>query len=254
MERRFLFLIPLLFCAAAFAESAPDTKPYLSAQRALSVNRSLLAKAESEYGKLTKEQAEHPSAENESRMKSLLYQIQALREDAGRLQTELPKNERAAEFLKDVMGHAPVDVAREKKINAKLESVYALHEKALALVSQKRYREACRIYEDITFESADDDEAYLLLGHTRLLAGDLDQAERAFANAIDIDPANYEEVPRFYLNILVENPQDDAAYANLGFVYWMLGRQEESLKAFKSALQINPANPQARAAYDKIVQ
>ena len=249
-----LFLtVSLLFAGPALASDGPDSKPYVSAQRSLSVNRSLLAKAEAEYEQLTKEQAEKPTNEHAEELDKLLYQIKALREDAERLQSEMPKSTRAAEFLKDLLGGAPVDVEREKKLNEKLESVYALHEKALNLVSQKRYQEACEVYENITFESADDDEAYLLLGHTRLLSGEYDKARDAFLNAMDIDPANRDEIPRFYENILVENPQDDDAYSHLGFVYWMLGRSEDAKNSFGAALQINPGNLEAKTALDRIL-
>lgn len=246
-RRDFLLFLALFFCVSAHAAET-DTHPYVSAQRALSINRSLLAKAEEEYQKLSHEEAERPLDGNAEKLEGLLYQIKALREDAARLQTELPKNERAAEFLKDVMEHKAVDVEEEKKLNKKLESVYALHEKALALVAEKRYGEASTTYEEITFQSADDDEAYLLLGHTRLLSGEYEKAGNAFMNAVSIDPANREEIPRFYEHILVENPRDDEAYAHLGFVYWMLDRRAEAKNAFRSALQINPANAEAKAA------
>ena len=248
-----LFLAALFLCPRPLSASdEPGAKPYLSAQRSLSINRSLLARAEAEYQRLSQEQAERPSNENTENVNKLFYQIKALREDAQRLQSELPKSERATEFLKDLMGRAPLDVEREKKLNEKLDSVYALHEKALALVAQKRYDEACEAYENIVLESADDDEAYLLLGHTRLLSGEYEKAKRAFMNAMNIDPANRDEIPRFYENILVENPQDDEAYSHLGLVYWMLGRPDEAKRALESALEMNPGNTEAKTTLNLI--
>ena len=240
-------------CACpALASDEPDSKPYVSAQRQLSVNRSLSAKTEAEYRRASEEHSKNPTVSTSEALARLQYKIKALREDAERLQSELPKGARAAEFLKDLLGHTPIDMEREKKLNAKLESVYALHEKALGLVSQKRYEEASRVYEDITFESAEDDEAYLLLGHTRLLSGEYEKAEQAFMNAMHIDRDNRGDIPRFYENILVENPQDDAALSHLGFAYWILGEKERAKEAFEAAVDINPDNLEARTALDRI--
>ena len=248
-----LLLMPaLLYAAPLWAEDPPDGRPYLSAQRALSVNRSLLTRTEDEYRRLSEEQAKNPSNETAESLTALQYKIKALRDDAKRLQSELPKNARAAEFLKDLTGHAPLDLEREKSLNEKLESVYALHEKALALVAQKKYAEAARVYEDVILESADDDEAYLLLGHTQLLSGEYEKAGQAFMNAVYINPANASEIPRFYGNILMENPQDDAAYAHLGFAYWTLGEKDAAKEAFEAALEINPQNAEANAALSRI--
>ena len=111
-----------------------------------------------------------------------------------------------------------------------------------------RYELAATAYEEIVLLSPDDDEAYLLLGHCRLLNTDYEKARAAFFNAIQIDPANAKEVTRLYENILVENPQDDAAYAHLGFANWILGKKEKAKQAFESALQINPGNLEARTA------
>ncbi len=248
---RCLVWVLLFLCAgAAFAYEQPSKKPYVGAQRSLAINRSLLSKSETEYERLSKEGVQELSNQTAEALTKLRYKIMALREDAERLQSELPKNVRAAEFLKDLLGYAPVDINREKKLNEKLQSLSALHEKALTLVSQKEYQAASKIYEEILLESPEDDEAYLLLGHTCLLATEYEKAKRAFSSAIQIDPVNQAEIGRFYKNILLENPQDDAAYAHLGFVYWMLGQKDEAKKAFESALAINPENLEAKTALE----
>ena len=252
--RLLVWTLAFLCIGSALASDEPSKKPYVSAQRSLAINRSLLSKAEAEYNRLSKEEAEKSSVETTKSLSNLWYKIKALREDAERLQSELPKSARASEFLKDLLGHPPMNMEREKKLNEKLALVYALHEKALALVSQKRYEEASKAYEEIILESPDDDEAYLLLGYTRLLLTDYEKAKEAFLNAIHIDPANNTEIPRFYENILVENPQDDAAYSHLGFVYWILGQTAEAKKAFETALEINPGNLEAKTAFDYVLQ
>lgn len=250
--RLLLWILAFLWVGSVFAFDPPSKKPYLWAQRSLAINRSLLSKVEAEYDNLSKREARRPSAQGAEILSNLQYKIKALREDAQRLQSELPKSIRAAEFLKDLSGHAPLDVEREKKLNEKIQSIYALHEKALVWVSQKHYAEASKIYEEIILESPDDEEAYLLLGHTRVLTSEYEKAKEAFGNAIHIDAANGAEIPRFYENILIENPKDDDAYCHLGFVYWILDEQARAKEAFEAALEINPENFEAKTALDRI--
>jgi tetratricopeptide (TPR) repeat protein len=245
-------IMAFLSVGSVFASGEANKKTFVTAQRQLAVNRSLLAKTEAEYRHLSDEEAKKSSADIAKKLSDLQYKIKALREDAQRLQSELPKNERASEFLKDLLDHSPVDVEREKKVSQKLESIYALHEKALTLVSQNNYEGASKVYEEIILESPDDDEAYLLLGHTRLISSEYEKAKEAFLNAIHIDRANSVDIPRFYENILMENPEDDAAYAHLGFAYWILGRDAEAKEAFEGALATNPENLEAKTALNNI--
>ncbi len=250
--KRLLWILIFLQTSLVFASEERDKNPYVSAQRFMAINRSLTSKAEAEYELLSKEEAVRPSEEITEKLSKLRYKIKALQDDAVRLQSELPKNVRASEFLKDLLNRNHVDVPREKKLDEKLGAVFALHEKALSLVSQNKYSEASKIYEEIILESPDDDEAYLLLGHTRLLTAEYEKAKTAFLNAIHIDPSNRAEIPRFYENILVENPQDDAAYSHLGFAYWIIEEKEKARQAFETAVELNPENKEAKTALDRI--
>ena len=93
----------------------------------------------------------------------------------------------------------------------------------------------------------EDDEAYLILGHTYLLSGEYVKAEEAFQNAVHIDPANIREIAPFYQNLLLENPGDDQAHSNLGYALLILGNFTEAKQAFQDALSINPQNADANA-------
>ena len=50
----------------------------------------------------------------------------------------------------------------------------------------------------------------------------------------------------FYQNIVLQNPGDDTAYSNLGFVYLMVGDYLKAQEAFKDALGIDPENTEAK--------
>ncbi len=229
--------------------------PHYRALRSLEINRSLLSKAESEYVKLTTEEKANPSSELAVQIEKARYKIKALEEDAVRLQTELPSAVGADEFLKDLVDQhekgphvSPViDHEKERKIETQLQDIYRLHERALDLVRHKKFSEAARVYEEIILISPDDDEAYLLLGHTYLMGTKYQKAAQAFRNAMSIDPENSGEITPFYQNIIIENPEDDVAYSHLGYAWMLLGNATESEKAFIESLRINPENTESRA-------
>jgi tetratricopeptide (TPR) repeat protein len=233
-------------CSFAWAED----RPYVSALRSLSINRSLLTHSEAEYQTLLGEEPRDMTGEISERLSNLRYKIQALKEDAQRLQAPLPGDVRAEEFLKEMVHRqeelgrpqSAVDPEAEKRLEEKVRSIYRMHEAALAHVAGNRYDEAIKEYEEIVLLSPDDDEAFLLLGHTCLAAGHYEKAGEAFRNAVHIDPANSREIPRLYENILVENPSDDEAMAWLGFSRLLLGDNSAAKDSFETALEINPAN------------
>ncbi len=229
--------------------------PHYRALRSLEINRSLLSKAESEYVKLTSEEKVNPSSELAVQIEKTRYKIKALEEDAVRLQTELPSAVGANEFLKDLIDQhekgphvSPViNHEKERKIETQLQDIYRLHERALDLVRHHKFSEAARVYEEIILISPDDDEAYLLLGHTYLMDTKYQKAAQAFRNAISINTENAGEITPFYQNIIIENPEDDIAYSHLGYAWMLLGNAAESEKAFVESLRINPDNAESRA-------
>ena len=243
----------LVLCLLSSPLWAED-HPHVAALRSLSINRSLLAKSESEYRALLDEEQKNPSDNLTQRLSSLRYKIQALKDDAQRLQSELPGNLSASEFLKEIIlrqtepgrSQRSVDPAHEEKIDEKVSSIYRLHEEALSYIADKRYDQAEKAYQEIILLSPDDEEAYLLLGHTCLAAGHYEKAGQAFRNAIHINPANEKEIPRLYENILVENPSDDEALTQLGFSQLLLGDAEKARLSFEEAIQLNPSSAAAK--------
>ena len=239
---------------ALHADGARDEHRRVEALRSLSINRSLLTGAEAEYEALQKEDAQDPTDRSAKRLEDLRYKIQALQDDAARLQAPLPRDVKADEYLKELLvrqeklGDAKkkVDPQAERAFDQKVRSVYRLHEKALAAIAEKRFRDAEGLYEEIVMTSPDDEEAYMLLGHTCILSGNYEKAARAFHNAISIRPENMREIPRLYENILVENPSDDETMAQLGYVYLLLGNESGARRSFEEALKLNPANMEAR--------
>ena len=62
----------------------------------------------------------------------------------------------------------------------------------------------------------------------------------------------YREVVDVYLEIILVEPDDEAAYANLGHAYMILGDFARAKDAFKNALHINPENEIALLGLQKI--
>ncbi len=249
----------LLVCAqipwSALAKEGPPAKPqpYISALRSLSINRSLLEKSQAEYQALLEEERRQgPTRITTELLAGLRYKIQALKEDAQRLRALLPMRAQADEFLKDMVQRQKdraqrnyIEPEEEKKLRETVRRTYQLHEKALSSMAQGRADEAEKTYQEIVLLTPDDDEAYLLLGHTCLATGHYRKAGEAFLNAIHINPLNAQEIPRLYENILVENPSDDEAMAQLGFAKLLLGDRVAAKDSFETALEINPRNSTA---------
>lgn len=245
--------------AAATEDAASQSTAHIETLRKLSINRSLLSRAEAEYTMLLKEERTHASEELSQRIKDLRYKIEALREDAERLRQPLPAPKEAEVFLTDIvqrkevtgLGEAP-DTEDDRRIDDRIAQIALLHEEALLKVADRRFSEARRLYEEIILLSPDDDEAYLLMGHTALAEGRPEEAARAFANAIHIDPSNAEEMPRLYENILLENPSDSEAMTHLGYIHLFLGDGEEAARCFEDAVRADPMNAAAAAQLEKL--
>ncbi|GEM_PF-1165626 len=125
------------------------------------------------------------------------------------------------------------------------ETIRGMHERALKLVAKQKLAEASRLYEEIVLMGPDDDQAYVIMGHTYLLAGKYEKAERAFQNAVHINASNAGEVTPFYENLVMQNPDDDNAHSNLGYAYLILGDFLSAKEAFVDALGLNSSNEAA---------
>ncbi len=260
-------LTALLVLLNGFPAWGQDQSPqgsYPAALKQLQANRSLLTRYRAEYAKLKPQEEEGFSPSLNRKLDNLKYKILALEEDRSKLLVLLPQARQAHEIMKDLLIRKESvalfeeEAARApKKVMARAEtaprtrkeavagSLNAMHEEALAYVSDKRYDQAAKIYEEIILIDPDDDQAYIIMGHIYLLSGIYDKAEEAFMNAAHIDPENTTEIAPFYENLIMQNPSDDAAYSNLGYAYMILGEFVKARQAFKDALQINPANQPA---------
>ncbi len=244
----------------AFSSSAPSSaQDDPSLIKSLATNRYLLAQSRVEYLKLRNEEEKTPTNDLVRKVDDLRYKIQVLNEDKQRLMALLPEEKQAYELMKDVlMKEASIQLFIVSELGLRIQEAPAgspslpepkpeipitkLHEKALDYVSQHRYDEASRIYEEIILRNPDDDQAYLILGHICLLSGQFSKAEEAFNSAVHIDSENLNEIVPFYENIVIQNPDDDVAYANLGYAYLILGDFLKAKDAFKTALNINGDN------------
>ena len=135
----------------------------------------------------------------------------------------------------------PASAAKEKT-NPK---TYQLHERALEFVAKKELKKAVQLYQEIVLIDPNDDEAYLIMGHCLVLTGDYEKAEDTFQSAVQINRENVRQIVPFYENLVLQNPGDPEAYANLGFVYLMFGNLNRANEAFGKALSINPEDANA---------
>ncbi len=249
MKRELLRLALIAVLLAAFppvafaaAGGIPSSKKEDVLKR-LETNRAMLSRFEAEYALLEQlERDKSPAIRRE--LTGLKYKIEALRDETKRASSALSEDDQAGEFMKDVVAKVTMTGARNTPPGA-VRPTDALHEKALALVSERRLTEAATVYEEILLADPEDDQAYLILGHVRLLSGAYDRAEEAFLNAVHIDQANINEILPFYENLVLEAPMDDTAHSNLGYACLIVGDFVRAKQTFRSALQIRPSNADA---------
>lgn len=235
----------------AAEEKIPSPRSKDIKWRMLEANRSLLSGFEAEYAALKQEESEKPGPQTQRRLLAVKVKIDALKDDAGRLESSVAPNIQASVFLEDLIRKKTILAARPpKKPGAaappsQSATLMGLHEKALGFVASKKLEEASKIYEEITLIDPDDEQAYIIMGHTYLLRHRYEAAERAFHNAVSINPENIGEITPFYENLIIQNPDDDEAYSNLGYACVIVGDMEKAVNAFKNALDINPENQES---------
>ena len=257
--RLWALLLLVFFGAAPLAASEADDAN-AGLLHSLQANRSLLLQYQNELLELKSKAAGKPSDTLKRKISQLEEKIKILTNDSDELLSFLSVKKRAREFLTDLMVKK-IDTEKRKQSQAAeellqtigqkndprrtsglTESAWQMHERALECVSNQNYKEALALYEQIILKNPDDDEAYIIMGHTYLLTGQYQKAERAFHNAVSIDPQNINEIAPFYENMALQNPDDDQAYANLGYAYLILGDPVRASDAFRNALSINPDN------------
>lgn len=88
---------------------------------------------------------------------------------------------------------------------------------------------------------------------TRIADGTITQLELLHAKAMKLmDAMEPREAVKLYLDILLIEPDDDAAYTNMGQAYLMLGDADRAKDAFLNALHINPDNDIALAGLKSV--
>ncbi len=213
------------YARPAVGEAAANENSSPKISKSLEINRSMVARFEAQQTDLNKKRVKNPSAVSERDLENLNYKIQALHEDAARLRASLPKS----------AGISSKSVTADDEINE-------MHERALEVAGQNNFKKALELYEEIVLKNPEDDQAYLIMGHIYLMSGEYERSESAFQNAVHIDRDNRDEIAPFYENKILQNPDDDVAYANLGYAYLILGDTLKAQSAFKNALSINPYN------------
>ena len=241
--------------ASCRAQGAEINESQVGVTKELAINRSMTEKFRQESLGLKEESLRSPAPLKE--FADLQRKIQGLQEDKDRLLALLPESARAAEFLKDMIARrqappSPMPSVKPKRelSEASMNQLNALHETALTYASQKKWAEAAATYEEIIMIDPDDDEAYLLMGHSYLLAGSYPKAEEAFHNAVHIDPKNIDEIVPFYEKLTTQALGDDMALSNLGYAYLILGEFAKAKTAFSDALNVNPENDAALQGMD----
>jgi len=215
------------YARPAFCEAGAKETTNTKITKSLEINRSMVARFEAQQLALRRKQVEDPSVISQTDLENLNYKIKALHEDAARLRTLPPKKSASA------VGAAPNN------------EIIQMHERALEYVGKKEFGKALDLYQEIALKNPEDDQAYLIMGHIYLMSGDYEKSESAFQNAVHIDPNNIHEIAPFYENKILQNPDDDNAYADLGYAYLILGDFLKAQSAFKNALSINPYNQTA---------
>jgi tetratricopeptide (TPR) repeat protein len=86
------------------------------------------------------------------------------------------------------------------------------------------------------------------IAQTRETRADAVSYSRSFARGVEsFDAGRYEEALEAFLVAVAANPQDADALFNVGVTYERLGRPLEASAAFRSTLELRPANAKARA-------
>lgn len=84
-------------------------------------------------------------------------------------------------------------------------------------------------------------------------SGELRELEAMHAEAQRrIAAGQIREAVSLYWEIILREPDDDAAYTNLGNLYLVLGDNDRAKDAFRNALDINSENEAAQAGFLKI--
>jgi Flp pilus assembly protein TadD len=176
----------------------------------------------------------------------------------------LPDNARSHENLAAALVHAGRDDTAEAAARRAIElsdrAVFARATLATILVRQGRAAEALELARAYVSERPCA-TSWFQLGNLLRRTGDDAAAIRAYEQVLDYDPRHTDALNNLgalvsraapaaalpHLQAVLEiDPNHDQAYCNLGNAYLRLGKRAEAERCYRTALQLNPANPQAR--------
>lgn len=238
--------------------------------KSLLINRSMRTESEITLAKLIHQLKDNNSDRLKQNLVDTQFKIKALLDEAEQMKSWLSVDEQADEFMNDVLLQKSIEqfskhlknpeespipnpstpqssdaTPADSKLEALQEELNTLHERALKFVATRQLDKAVKLYEEIVLRDPNDDEAYVILGHTYLMMEEYEKAENAFQNAIHLDADNVNEIIPFYQNMILQNPEDEDAYNNLGYAYLILGDEAKARDAFENALDINPQSRRA---------
>lgn len=182
----------------------------------------------------------------------------------------LPDNARSHSNLAAALVHAGRDddaeAAARRAIDLSDRAVYARATLATILVRQGRTAEALELPRAYVRERPSA-TSWFQLGNLLRRTGDDAAAIRAYEQVLAYDPRHTDALnnlgvlvartapaaalPHFEA-VLAIDPNHDDAYCNLGSVFLRLGRPAEAERCYRTALQLNPANPHARRGLDDL--
>lgn len=240
-------LLTLSVCVGAAGTLAQATAAANTGER-LELNDRLLASARRELENYRAGLPDTPpDLAQQKRLEALSLKVRALEEESASLRALRPLEEQAGIFIKDLVNRRlAAEAQRRLDLEQKASALKDAHERALELVSRNRLAEAAQLYEEILLRDPDDDEAYMILGHTSILMGRYERAEQAFANAVHIDPANMSEIVPFYENLILQEPSAEN-YTHLGYAALIAGDIPSARRSFREALNADPGAEDARA-------
>jgi len=180
----------------------------------------------------------------------------------------LPDNARSHSNLAAALVHAGRDDTAEAAARRAIElsdrAVFARATLATILVRQGRAAEALELAREYARERPCA-TSWFQLGNLLRRTGDDAAAIRAYEQVLTYDRRHADALNNLgvlvsrtapaaalpHLQAVLEiDPNHDQAYCNLGTVYHRLGRLAEAERCYRTALQLNPANPQARRGLD----
>lgn len=131
----------------------------------------------------------------------------------------------------------------------------------ITLIHNQNFKDGLSFWKNAARRSPHSPLAHRNLGVMRYFAGELDQAEEEYRQALELNPEEpmahnnlgliymdqnrFEQAEEEYKKELIHNPYYDKAHFNLGLLYYRAGRFKEAEASWLKTISINPAHVQA---------